>query len=187
MNKEFERQERMKLQFERQEKMRVALAAGNDRRLTMLIKEDTGLASYYWLLRSVVAKDGDPVLVKKLLDHPAVDKTSQHYKSVVANIYSDLCTDQNANPEILKLLMDKVKDEQRFNNQSLSMIFSSVVKNCAGDSATVEAAKRLVENGADLTKVVSDEEAKIDAEQRMINARRAALNDFKAKVTAPRR
>ena len=187
MNKESERQQRLELVLERQEKMRVALAAGNDRGLTMLIKEDTDLASYYWLLRFVVAyKDGNPVLVKKLLDNPAVDQTSQRYKRIVADAYSNLgASHKDADPEILKLLLDKFKDEPQLKDQSLSFIFASVVKNRPEGGASVEAAKMLVENGADIVQALSHGEEGFKAQERAFDIKLAALHDFKEKVMKP--
>ena len=187
MNKEFERNQKMQLDLERLQKMQTAGARGNDRDLAQLIKEDTNLVSYYWFLRfAVTFEGGNPALVKKLLDHPAVDQTSQRYKRIVSDAYSNLgASHKDADPEILKLLLDKFKDEPQLIDQSLSFIFSSVVKNRPEGGASVDAAKMLVENGADILQALSHGEEGFKEQERAFDIKLAALRDFKERVMKP--
>jgi len=186
-------------EFERYRNMIAAAESDDDKTLGTLIMEDTVkedkvLAAYARALE-VAAYITNPALVKKLLEHPFLNQRSEPYKRVVSSVYSQYGADKHGspNPEILKLLLDKFKDDRWFMTQTLSSIFSAAVDNynvfspakddyILSNQANADAARMLVENGANITRILSDEKAQIESQQRVVTAKRAALSRFTAKV-----
>jgi hypothetical protein len=123
---------------------------------------------------------------KQMLNLPGVNQNSPAYKYAVAEVYDFIGANHNdASVKILKMLLEKFQGEQKLKDKVLSSIFSNVA-NYGIDYPSVDAAKMLVENGADITTATAKDKEYFMGQRRSADRTLDAFDRFEKKVNAPK-
>lgn len=154
-------------------------------RLNELVAADYGLLEYYRVLQRAAAFHEDKDLVSRLLTLPSIDKNSSEFKRAVSGVYSYLGQFEEQDPEILKLLLEQFSDDQTYLDNSLSFIFQIVADPGYPEQPAPDAARMLIEEGADIDKAYSFQESGIQARIEVLEDVLRDMSDFKREVLSP--
>lgn len=136
----------------------------DDARLNELIVADEGLVEYETVLRRAATYLKDEALVRKLLDAPALDQTSDAYKRAVGDVYGyGAANDRDALADgpIAAMLLERFKDDGKAVQAQLDFTLSTL----SGPypfTPNVKMTRALVEAGGDLDAALSKARAQIE-------------------------
>ncbi|HTK85933.1 MAG TPA: hypothetical protein VL625_12690 [Patescibacteria group bacterium] len=164
----------------------------DDAALAALLKEDKNLENYRALLRRTSGYLHDPRLLEKLLDFPALDKTSPQYIKAVGNSFAEFVAN-DPSPEEAKLasmMFERIKNDKAALDDALHFILETSAMFTGDRSPDVELTQLLVKNGADLNAAVASVRQEIVSNahpllQDHLDERLARLEKFRMAVTAP--
>ncbi len=164
----------------------------DDTALAALLKDDKGLDNYAVLLRRTAGYLHDPRLLGKLLDFPALDKTSPEYIRAVGGMFAEI-TANAPKPEEAKLatmMFERIKTDKTMLNDALRFIVETSAMFTGDRGPDVELTRLLIKNGADLDAAVTVVRKEIESNsnpllQNYPDEHLARLEKFRAAVTAP--
>jgi hypothetical protein len=164
----------------------------DDTTLAVLLKDDKDLENYRVLLRRTSGYLRDPRLLEKLLDFPALDKTSPQYIKAVGNSFAEIVANDPSPQEakLASMMFERIKNDKAALDDALHFILETSAMFTGDRSPNVELTQLLVKNGADLNAAVASVRQEIISNthpllQNHPDERLARLEKFRAAVTAP--
>lgn len=148
--------------------------------LNALTREDPHLWAYARVLLSATLNMKDTEALQKILDLPALDKTSPEYKAALYSAVSYLAANRHddLHPGSIALLLDRIKDDQGLKDRTLRFVFKTVVSHGAGHP-DMALAKLLVNMGADLDAAADTQEQMLEIEKDHLQRRIDAVRQWK--------